>query len=454
MFNNIIYFIIVLLIFNLNPADRREPGSLLSSISMICLLWGLFAFICRMGFRRIIGFHERGTGSGYAAIYSRLVLKLSVLAIFLFSLNVFYLDLKRLIEAIPVAGNIYIFQGLSAIIIFIIYLSTIWYFAHPAYNIIFGTDIRKRAFITGNIRFNIPVIFPWLLLSVVSDLIDYSPWSGLKMFIESPSGQIIFLVLFIILTMIYIPVVIKYFWGCKSLSYSSKAEGIRSFLQELGFKYREIVNWPLLEGKMMTAGIMGIISGYRYIMITDSLMNILTQEELNAVMAHEAGHAKYKHQLKLSLLFLGYFIIVMGLFESGYFLTLMEYLISKTPYKSIPEKYYFIFFAVPMVLSLVIYFRFIMGFFMRHFESEADTYAAITLHDPTPIISSLEKIALLSGKIRDVPSWHHFSIRQRVEFLLKSNENPRLITRHKRVIISAFMVYLAGIFFLSSILFI
>ena len=88
-----------------------------------------------------------------------------------------------------------------------------------------------------------------------------------------------------------------------------------------------------------------------------------------------------------------------------------------------------------MILSLIIYFRFIMGFFMRHFERQADTYAAITLHDPTPIISSLEKIALLSGKIRDVPSWHHFSIRQRVEFLLKSNENPGLIKRHKRLII-------------------
>ena len=180
------------------------------------------------------GYYERGTGSGYAAMYSRLVLNLSVLAIFLFSLDVFSFDMKRLIESIPVAGGIYIFQGISAIIIFIFYLSTIWYFAHPAYNIIFGTGIRKSAFITGNIRFNIPVIFPWLLLSIVSDLIDYSPWPGLKMFTNSPSGQIVFLALFIILTMIYIPVVIKYFWGCKPLSIFLKGRRHKRFFKRIG----------------------------------------------------------------------------------------------------------------------------------------------------------------------------------------------------------------------------
>jgi Zn-dependent protease with chaperone function len=454
MFNNIIYFIIVLLIFNMSPHEGDRSGSLSYSISMMALLWGLFAFICSVGFRRLIGFYKRGVSSGYAAMYNRLILKLSVSAIFIFNLDVFSFDLKYWIEAIPIAGNIYIFQGISSIIIFIIYLSTMWYFAHPAYNIIWGTDIRKSAFITGNIRFNIPVIFPWLLLTIVSDIIDYSSFTGLKMFLERPSGQIVFLVFFLIIIMIYIPVVIKYFWGCKPLPDSLKVEGIRNFFRELGFRYSDIVNWPLLEGKMMTAGIMGIIPGYRYIMITDSLLDILTQQELNAVMAHEAGHAKYKHQLKLSLLFLGYFIFVMGLFDSGYFFTLIGYLISKTPYHNIPEKYYLIFYAVSMVLSLVIYFRFIMGFFMRNFEREADAYAAITLNDPSPIISSLEKIAFLSGKIRDVPSWHHFSIRQRVEFLQKSSENPGVLRKHKRLVLSAYTVFIAGIVFLYAVFFI
>lgn len=434
--------------------DRDISGYLLYSISMIALFWALYAFMCRVWFRRLIRLYERGDASGYAAIYQRLVFKLSLSAIILFSIDLFSFNLKGLIEVIPFAGHIYIFQGLSALIIFIIYLSTMWYFAHPAYNKIFGTDIGRRGFITGNIRFNIPVLFPWLMLSIVTDLINYSPWQGLKIFLERPAGQIIFLLFFLIIIMIFIPVVIKYFWGCKPLPDSFKAEGIRDFLRQLGFKYRDIVNWPILEGKMMTAGIMGIIPGYRYIMITDSLMNILTPSELNAVMAHEAGHAKFKHQVKLSLLFIGFFILVMGLIDSDYYSIFIGYLISKVSSRSMPENLQMLLFVLPVVLGLIIYFRFIMGFFMRHFEREADTYAAVTLNDPEPIINSLEKIALLSGKIRDLPSWHHFSIRQRVEFLLKSKENPGLIKRHRRLVVSACILFIAGILLVSTIFFV
>jgi hypothetical protein len=103
-------------------------------------------------------------------------------------IDLFSFNLKGLIDAIPFAGSIYIFQGLSALIIFIIYLSTMWHFAHPAYNMIFGTDIGKWRFISGNIRFNIPVLFPWLMLSIVTDLITTS-LQGLKIFLDSPAGQ-------------------------------------------------------------------------------------------------------------------------------------------------------------------------------------------------------------------------------------------------------------------------
>jgi Zn-dependent protease with chaperone function len=454
MFNNIIYFIIVLLLFNISLYDGGSSDTLLYSITMIALFWALYAFICWLGFRRLIRLYERGNASGYAAIYSGLVFRLSISAIIIFSIDLFSFNLRGLIELIPFAGSIYILQGLSALIIFIIYLSTMWYFAHPAYNMIFGTDIGKRGFITGNIRFNIPVIFPWLMLSIVSDIIEHTPLRGFKRFLDQPSGQIIFMALFLTIILIFIPVIIKYFWGCKPLPDSSKASGVRAFLKSLGFKYKEIVNWPLLEGKMMTAGIMGIVPGYRYIMITDSLMEILTQSELNAVMAHEAGHAKYKHQIKLSLLFVGFFILAMGIIDSDYYSILIGYVSSKNSFINMSDTIKILLFAGPLILSLILYFRFIMGFFMRHFERQADSYAAITLNDPMPIISSLEKIALLSGKIRDVPSWHHFSIRQRVEFLLKSNENPWLFEKHRRMVASSLVAYLTAMLFISSVFFI
>jgi Zn-dependent protease with chaperone function len=66
-----------------------------------------------------------------------------------------------------------------------------------------------------------------------------------------------------------------------------------------------MLKWPIFEGRMLTAGIMGLVPRYRYILITESLMDVLSIEELKAVVAHEMGHAKYRHLLFLPSLLPG-----------------------------------------------------------------------------------------------------------------------------------------------------
>jgi tetratricopeptide (TPR) repeat protein len=83
-----------------------------------------------------------------------------------------------------------------------------------------------------------------------------------------------------------------------------------------------------------------------------------------------------------------------------------------------------------------------MGFFMRNFERQADLYSATTMGTPKAIISSLEKIAHLSGKSRNLPSWHHFSIKERVDCLRRNLEEPDLVKRHNRFIAASFLTYL------------
>jgi len=253
--------------------------------------------------------------------------------------------------------------------------------------------------------------------------------------------------------MIYLPVLIQHFWGCKPVEKSYKADTIKEFLNDIGLRYRGLINWPVFEGKMMTAGIMGIIPKYRYVLVTDSLMDVLSTLELKSVMAHEAGHAKYNHQLLYALFFLGYFVLAIGFFDPSFYLRIMEYFINKISGNNVSGNIYFISISIPMLFSLIIYFRFIMGFFMRHFERQADTFSALLIGDPSPIVSSLEKIAMLSGKIRDVPSWHHFSIKQRVDFLNKSQRDPNVIIRQKRMLMTSFLIYLGVILFLIYVLY-
>jgi tetratricopeptide (TPR) repeat protein len=94
-----------------------------------------------------------------------------------------------------------------------------------------------------------------------------------------------------------------------------------------------------------------------------------------------------------------------------------------------------------------------MGFFMRNFERQADLYSARVMGGPEPAISALEKIAFLSGRSRNVPSWHHFSIKQRVDCLLKTLKSPEVIRRHNRFIAVSLIVFftaLAGVGYLLN----
>ena len=89
MFNNIIYFIIVLLIFNISYPDSTPDSSLGYSLVMFFLCGILFAGYCRWGFRRLLISFSGVSNSRLTNEYHGLVLRLSILAIFLFSLDVY-----------------------------------------------------------------------------------------------------------------------------------------------------------------------------------------------------------------------------------------------------------------------------------------------------------------------------------------------------------------------------
>jgi tetratricopeptide (TPR) repeat protein len=189
-----------------------------------------------------------------------------------------------------------------------------------------------------------------------------------------------------------------------------------------------------MEGQVMTAGVMGLLPRFRYILLTESLLNILSEDELKAVMAHEIGHIKYKHILFYALFLLGYMVISFGLFDVFFYLMAMhpQLFALLTSQKEADAGIFYSIFSLPFVLSIILYFRYVMGFFMRNFERQADFFSAQLLGRAEPIIMSLEKIAHAGGQSRSHPSWHHFSIAQRVEALWKSTLDPNLIKRHSK----------------------
>ncbi len=445
MFNSVIYFIVVLLIFNLSYPERPSPVTALDAFSIFLIGCLVLALCARIWFRGI----ERQLASDLVSEgrltrrYHSTVTKLSVMAVVLFFLDAFFLNLKHWFQMVPLVGGFSVFQGLMAIGLFFAYLTIIWVMSYRSYRQLFGAGFSQKSYVCYQIQFHFPVLFPWLALSLFSDLIERLPLGRLSNFLNSSEGQLLFFTCFMLILMTFMPKGIQRWWRCEPLALGPKAQEIREFLHSHGLRYRAILRWPIFEGKVLTAGIMGIVPRYRYILVTDSLLELLSLEELKAVLAHEMAHAKYRHMLFYILFFAGFVVISYGLLDFFF------YAIAAHPYflkiltnpRPGQMNIFYLTLSIPMLLTLIIYFRFIMGFFMRHFERQADLYSAFVMKTSRYTISALEKIALLSGKIRDMPSWHHFSIRERVEALERVERDPVFRKRHNLFVALTISIY-------------
>ncbi|MEJ2097641.1 MAG: hypothetical protein P8Y38_11030 [Deltaproteobacteria bacterium] len=102
-------------------------------------------------------------------------------------------------------------------------------------------------------------------------------------------------------------------------------------------------------------------------------------------------------------------------------------------------------FSLVTILTFLIYFRFIFGYFMRNFERQADLHVYTIFDNARPLISTFEKIAATSRQAADKPNWHHFSIQERVNFLRKCESDRLWISRHNRKVAKSILIYVLSI---------
>jgi len=193
----------------------------------------------------------------------------------------------------------------------------------------------------------------------------------------------------------------------------------------------------------LSAGVVGIAGIFRYLLLTPALLEAAKAEELEAVLAHELGHVKKHHLLLYLLLFMAFGTILQfgletmlrGLMGSQFFLILL-FGLGGAPPALVP-----LVVGISLLITVFLYFRFIFGFFMRNFERQADLYAYHVMGGAAPLVSMLEKIAWLSGDIRDRPNWHHFGIGQRIDYLKECEEGKRKPLWHEIKVYGALGVF-------------
>jgi predicted Zn-dependent protease len=196
---------------------------------------------------------------------------------------------------------------------------------------------------------------------------------------------------------------------------------------------------------VINAAVLGALPRFRYVLVTDALLTTLDEDEIEAVFAHEAGHARRGHVL----LFLG-FTSVLGFI--GFVPGIADFLLS--PLAAFP--------LLRLIVLLGVWLGVVFGWISRRFEQEADVFGLETLPTPGgsadpadhPFARAMERIGGEVGAIREVTGWRHFSIADRVAFVRSylTDENVRRAYRRSILLLRGSLLLVIGGFALSAAL--
>ncbi|MBW2670441.1 MAG: M48 family metalloprotease [Deltaproteobacteria bacterium] len=453
MFGNFIYFILVLLIYSTYQPSAETNFTGPETLFLFVILIVIFTLFTWIQFHRIEKriFKERSFHLDNK--FSATLTRQSILAIVLFSIDIYGLNLTSFLTNIPFLTVIPTFQALLFLLLFIFYLAIVWTCAYGPHQALYKTDMSRRSYVLSQISFSAPILLPWLLLSGVADIINALPFEFPKRLLSTTGGEAAYFLIFLLAIAILGPTMIQKFWRCKPLEAGYHRSRIENLCRKAGMGYANILDWPIFGGRMITAGVMGLVKKFRYILVTNALLQMLEPEEIEAVIAHEIGHIKKKHLLFYLLFFVGYMIISYATFN----LLVYSIVFSETIYRLITATgldqttVTTSIFSLVIIIVFLIYFRFIFGYFMRNFERQADTYVYALFDSARPLISTFEKIAATSGHPSDKPNWHHFSIKDRIDYLVKCEADRTWITRQDSKIKKSITAYLVGIVLICGI---
>ena len=453
MFANFIYLIIALLIYTTYyPPDQPNFQEMDAALLALFLIT-IFAAFTWVQFRRIEKRIGRESFVQLDHRFSSALTRHSILAIGLFTCCIYGLNLTSFTARLPFVSHFPTLDGLICLCLFLLYMVIVWVCAWFPYDKLYRNNISLRAYVSSQISFSIPVVLPWLLISGASDILQALPFELPQKLLATSTGQILFFLFFLIAVALTGPAMIQKFWRCRPLEPGPVRQRIENLSIRAGFTFANIVYWPVLGGRMITAGVMGLIKPFRYLLITEALLEFLSPEEVDAVVAHEIGHVRKKHLQFYLFFFAGYMLISYTLFDViliailyvPQLYPLMEQVQGRQTTATSA------FFSLGAVLSFLIYFRYIFGYFMRNFERQADAFVFTLFNSSLPLVTTLQKIAITSGQPANKPNWHHYSILERIGFLRKCEADRSWISRHDRKIRGSIAIYLVGILLIGAL---
>jgi len=202
----------------------------------------------------------------------------------------------------------------------------------------------------------------------------------------------VFIGLFMLIARLAPVVLFPIFYKFKPLENETLRERLTRLGEHAGTRVRGVYEWKLSEkSKKANAALTGM-GATRRIILSDTLLENYSDDEIEAVLAHELGHHVHRHILK------GIFLQVAVTFF-GFWLTnqVLRYAIERKNWFPVLDPRLYDFANLPLIVLVATILGFLlmpaMNAISRRHEREADRYAWENIARIEPFVSSMQKLA-------------------------------------------------------------
>jgi len=466
----------------LSNADQVQAWQLIpAGLGTVIYLLSLAAIVLmvRQSARRVMRRHPNAAGAGVARLHQTVfAARWIILSLHTFAL--FCLGFGPFIESITptwAASIETVSASLSLIPIAAAWLGLVWAQnpldrAVREQNALYAFEFGEPVYPIPTFRqqilaaFRLQILFtlvPVLLIALMRDVayvvlqrLGHSGNSATDLLLTLGAMALIF---------ILSPELLRRVLPTHRLPASDLRDRLEAMCRRLKLRYREILIWRT-HHTVDNAAVMGIVPQVRYILLSDLLIATMTQDQIEAVFAHEAGHVKHRHMTWYLVFFI---TLTLALSIAGNALSgwhpMPQYL-SPTDLDTL------------LTLSGIVMFLVLFGALSRSMERQADVFAAMamtaTASQDHPVgrdgvavfCSALAKVARVNNMPLDGQSmafgkrglrllyarivnhsanWLHGSIRSRLDYLQGLVDNPQRLAAFNRNMLLIRLVLIAAL---------
>ena len=266
-----------------------------------------------------------------------------------------------------------------------------------------SSNWKREEYLSVHLKFLLLPLLPLFAYLSLLDLIAHIPFLANHTYLP-----IALMMSLIFLAYIYAPLLLGLIWRTTPLTDVNLRTKLHRLAAQDNIKYKDIVIWQ--TESVANAAVAGIAPWSRQIFLTDALLQHFSDDEIEAVVAHEFGHIRYKHILTYLMFMIVYFLSYA-----------IYYTYIGGPLESLPSTSSLLP-AVGLVFFISLYFVIIFRALSRRFEHQADLYAAALTGKPDALQLALARLAYLNCTPRSIQRLFelfqtHPSVDRRIKFI-------------------------------------